>query len=109
MTDLCERDLVKRRLEIDASNTTYDDKIDECVDEASAIVQNALDIHGGVPNPIPDIIQHACADVAAALFKRGLDPTAKQPLYDSGMEKVKQYIDAHKRGDIPFYAAEATS
>jgi len=96
MADYCERDLVKRRLEIAMTETSYDSKIDAAIAEASAIIDNALAQHGGVPHPVPGIIQHACADLAAACYKQILDPTSKQPLYQRGMDRLQEYIDANR-------------
>jgi|GEM_PF-6458301 len=110
MTDYCERDLVKNRLEgIEATDDDYDDKIDACIAEASAIIDNKLEQYDGVPQPVPAIIQHAAADIAAASFKETLDPTAEQLLHQKGLDKINQYIEALKVTEIPFVVAEDTS
>ena len=96
MADYCERDLVKRRLKIDMSENSYNSEIDAAIAEASSIVDNKLTQYGGVPHPVPGIIQHACADLAAACYKQILDPTSKQPLYQRGMDRLQEYIDANR-------------
>ena len=109
MADYCERDLVKRRLEIAMSETSYDSKIDAAIAEASSIVDNKLVRYGGVPQPIPGIIEHACADLAAAIYKQVLDPTAEQPLMQRGLERIADYIAEQERSDLPFFVATAES
>ena len=96
----CERDLVKRRLEIDPQDTTLDDKVDGAIKEASAIIENEIESVGGVPHPIPGIISEACADMAAAVFKQSLTPLVEMPLYQRGLDRLEQY-KARAR-EIPF-------
>lgn len=89
--DYCERDLVKRRLEIDSNDDTLNDKIDGAIAEASAIVENEVAAIGGVPHPIPGIIEQACADIAAAVFKQSVQPLVEIPLYQRGLDRIDQY------------------
>lgn len=98
--DYCERDLVKRRLEIDGDDNTLDDKIDGSISEASAIVENELAAVGGVPHPIPGIIEQACADIAAAVFKQSLQPLVEMPRYQRGLDRLSQY--KARASGIPF-------
>ena len=102
MTDYCERDLVKRRLEIEASDDSLDAKIDGSITEASAIVENELEASGGVPHPIPGVIQQACADMAAAVFKESLVPLMEMPLYQRGLDRLEQYKTKIADTEIPF-------
>lgn len=90
MTNYCERDLVKRRLEIDAQDSTLNHKIDASIVEASAIVENEI---ASVPSLVPGIIAQACADIAAAVFKQSLQPLVEMPLYQRGLDRLKQYKD----------------
>lgn len=109
--DYCERDLVKRRLEIEADDNTLDSKIDGAITEASAIVENEMAALSGVPHPIPGIISEACADMAAAVFKQSLQPLVEMPLYQRGLDRLEQYkaqISIQAEG-IPFVVGKDES
>lgn len=107
--DYCERDLVKRRLEIEPDDETLDSKIDGSIAEASAIIENEMVEVDGVPHPIPGIIAQACADMAAAIFKQSLQPLSEMPLYQRGLDRIASY-KAKCTGVIPpFWVGEDES
>lgn len=103
MTKYCEQDLVKRRLEIDVQDHTLDHKIDDCIEEASAIIENAMVSIGGVPSPVPGILAQACADIAAAVFKQSLQPLVENPLYQRGLDRIEDYKAHEVVTGIPFW------
>ena len=108
--DYCERDLVKQRLEIDAQDDSLDTKIDSSIAEASAVVENEMANIGGVPHPIPGIISHACADLAAAIYKQSLVPLAEMPLYQRGLDRIEQYkTRVNEAAGIPFLVGQDES
>jgi len=87
---------VKRRLGIPESDTSYDEEISEVIEEATSTIDAMLSGYVETPlEPVPDLIQHACANMAAGIFRRRRAPPGEEAvLYEVGMEEVRIYIDS---------------
>ncbi|MEM3708831.1 MAG: phage protein Gp36 family protein [Nitrososphaerales archaeon] len=96
----CTIDDVKAKLNIPASDNSEDNAIFNFIEQADAFIDAVLEAHGfSVPlSPIPNIIKHASADLAASLFRfREAPPNEIRARYQQAKEHIEAYI-AQKKG-----------
>jgi phage gp36-like protein len=76
MTMYCNINDVKDRLLIDVTDTSYDNALNNAINEASVVCDMFLRAYTNVPltSPYPDEVRYACADIAASIFKRRMMP-----------------------------------
>jgi phage gp36-like protein len=89
----CSIDDVKAKLKI--SDNSEDNAIAQFIEQADAFIDALLEAKGiNTPlNPVPSIIKHASADLAASLFRfREAPPNEIRARYQQAKEHVDAYI-----------------
>lgn len=106
VTDYCEVDDVKPELQIDVTDETYDDELEDCVTSGSAIVDSLLKKEGlTVPAVVPRNVKDATIYFAAWRFRRRRDPVAAEAFWIEANRFLDAYIQAEK--ELPFKVATA--
>jgi len=113
MVDYCTLKSVKIRLNIDLDNAEFDDELTELRDEAEAYIDIRLSPYATVPlTTVPELLSHACADLAAGLFQRQRQPLSEivdvktsgvtvNVYWTLGNEKLSAYIrETYKTGGL---------
>ena len=62
---------VKKRLQLEVGDVTYDPELEDIIVEAQAIMDSDLAKYDiGTPlSTVPDLLKYACADLVASIFK----------------------------------------
>ena len=94
MPSYCSIEDIKRRLNIEETETDYDSEITDCRKEAQAWIDNKLGTYTTVPlTVIPAMITFACADLATAVYKRRqMPPETDSMWWALGNEKLDAYM-----------------
>jgi len=113
MVDYCTMKSIKIRLNISLDDSQFDDELTESRDEAEAYIDIKLSNHTTVPlTTVPELLKHACADLAAGLFQRRRQPLSEivdvktggvtvNVFWMLGNEKLEAYIkQTYKEGDL---------
>jgi len=113
MVDYCTLKSIKIRLNISLDDAEYDDELVELRDEAEAYIDNKLKNYATAPfTTVPELLKHACADLAAGLFQRRRQPLSEvvdvktggvtiNLYWRLGNEKIDQYIqETYKAGGL---------
>lgn len=99
----CNVDDVKAKLNIALSDNSEDDAISNFIEQADAFIDALLEAEGFlIPlSPVPNIIKHASADLAASLFRfREAPPNEIRARYQQAKEHVEAYIAQKKSATI---------
>ncbi len=94
---------VKAKLKIAESDTSEDNAISNFIEQADAFIDALLEAYGfDVPlYPVPNIIKHASADLAASLFRfREAPPQEIRSRYQQAKEHVNAYIAQRGKGSL---------
>jgi len=95
---------VKTVLGIDATDTTYDTELNDCITSADGLINSILKFHGlTVPltGTIPQNIKDASKYFATAYFReRRAPPGEVNKLYNRAMDFLNAYIQAEKEGTL---------
>lgn|GEM_PF-6012910 len=93
---------VKRRLGIAEGDQSYDEELSELVEEASCIIDSLVSSYVETPlNPVPELLRHACANIAAGLFRRRrAPPDEKSVLFQLGLDEVDIFLRSLKSGEV---------
>ena len=100
---------VKEVLRIDATDTTSDTELTNCITSADGLIDNRLKSHGfTVPldSPYPEPIKDASKNFAAWIFRaRDAPPNENQVLFLLGTKFLDAYIEGET--DLPTLVREA--
>ena len=71
MTAYCTLYDVKKRLQIEVGDVTYDPELEDIIVEAQAVMDSDLSQYDiGTPlSTVPGLLKYACADLVASIFK----------------------------------------
>ena len=97
----CTVNDVKAKLNIPASDTSEDEAIASYIEQADAFIDALLEAKGfTVPlSPVPSIVKHASADLAASLFRfRESPPQEIRSRYQQAREHIEAYIAQKGKG-----------
>lgn len=96
----CSLAEAKEVLQIDVSETSWDNEITICITSADGLIDSILkywDFSVPLSSPYPQNIIDASKYFTAWLFKQRRDPAGAPDFWEEGNRFLQAYIDAEKR------------